>query len=104
MVVVKIEGKTEWKCLRAKGGNWVAICDPLQLTIQSATWATLMEDIAQTLNAIFVDLLRANELEPFLRDRGWKSLGQIPVKRANVWFDVPFIPRPATRDRQVAIH
>ena len=104
MTVVKVEANAEWKCVRAKGGNWVAVCDPLGLTIQSETWATLMEDIAQALNAMFIDLLESNELERFLRDHGWRSIGLMPEKAADVWFDVPFVSRPIARDKQVAVH
>lgn len=103
MVVVKIEGKTDWKCFRAKGGNWVAVCDPLALTIQSQTWATLMDDIAHTLNAMFLDLMKSHELEKFLSSRGWRPVGRIPAKPADLWFDVPFVPRPSPRDPQVAL-
>ena len=106
MTIVKIEGKAtvEWKCSRARGGNWIAVCDPFGLTIQSGTWAALMEDIAQTLNAMFRDLLRSGELERFLRDRGWRPVGQMPSRPADIWFDFPFsTTRTADRDPQVAL-
>jgi hypothetical protein len=103
VIVVKIEGKSEWKCLRAKGGNGIAVCDPLALTIQSETWATVMEDSAHTLNAMFVDLLQSNELERFLSDRGWKPVGRIPEKAANIRFDLPFVSRLAEPETQVAL-
>jgi len=105
MTIVKIEGNTEWKCFRAKGGNWVAVCDPLGLTIQSETWANLMEDIAHTLNAMFKDLLKSDELARFLRDRGWRLVGKMPSKPVDIWFDVPFVTTTATtagRDPQIA--
>jgi hypothetical protein len=104
MTIVKIEGKVEWKCFRAKGGNWVAICDPLSLTIQSETWATLMDDIAQTLNSILRDLMESQELHKFFQERGWRPMGPIPSRSADVSFDIPFIPRIADRDFQVALH
>jgi len=104
MAVVRMESKIEWKCFRARGGNWVAICDPLGLTIQSAAWATLMEDIAQTLNSMFRDLLKSGELVQFLRDRGWQPIGRIPLKPSNVRFDIPFTTSITDRDRQIALH
>lgn len=103
MEIVRIQSKVQWKTTRAKGGNWVAICDPLALTIQSSTWANLMDDIAQTLNAMLIDLLRSNELKQFLRDRGWRPVGHLPTKpAAKLWFDVPFTT--SDRDFQVALH
>lgn len=105
MIVIKIEGNVEWKCFPAKGGNWVGVCDPLALTIQSETWASLMEDIAHALNAMLHDLLETKELNRFLSDHGWRSLTTIPLKPSEVWFDVPFIPRKDGRsDTQAAVH
>lgn len=75
MMVVKIQGKVEFRCSRGQGGHWVAVCDPLAHTFQSETWATLMDDIAQTLNATLKDLLESRELGRFLRDRGWQPIG-----------------------------
>lgn len=71
-VIIRVDGKMPCNFLQTKNGNWVAICDPLKLTIQSDTWANLMEDIAFTLDAIFRDLLSSNELNKFLKDKGWK--------------------------------
>ena len=68
------------------------MCEPLQLTVQSETWADLMEDIGHTLDALFKDLLRSNELNRFLRDRGWAPLGPVPSGPEDVRFDVPFFP------------
>ena len=106
MTIVQIKGQVPWKCFRAKGGNWVAICDPLALTIQSETWATLMEDIGQAVNAMFSDLLKEHELPQFLQQHGWKPMGPIPAKAADLWFDIPTVPRevtPADLDKQVAL-
>lgn len=103
MTVVKMEGNIELRYFRAKGGNWVAICDPLGLTIQAKTWANLMEDFTQSVNAIFTDLLKSQELLQFLRDRGWRLEGPIPSRPADVWFDVPFVTRTADRDSEVAL-
>lgn len=69
------------------------MCDPLNFTVQSETWAELMEDIGDTLELMFEDLLNSNELDKFLGEHGWTMAGQIPAypDRA-IKFDVPFIP------------
>jgi len=54
--VVHISGSLNWQCLRTQSGPWVAVCDPLNLTIQSETFADLMEDVSLTLNDMFRDL------------------------------------------------
>lgn len=90
--LLRIDANLPWQCRQAKGGNWVAACDPLMLTLQAETWAELMEDIALTLDAMFRDLLSTNELERFLRDHGWSVSGTIPNRQEEVRFDVPFFP------------
>lgn len=76
--------------MQGQGGNWVAVCDPLKLTVQAATWAELMEDIGLTLNALLQDLFESDELERFLHDQGWKLFRAIPSRPDEVRFDVPF--------------
>ena len=90
--VVRINGNVEWKILKGKGGNWVGICDPLKLTIQSETWADLMEDIALTLDALLKELLGSNDLENFMKEHGWSIVGGIPARPRNIRFDLPFFP------------
>lgn len=104
MTVVKIKGNVQWRAFRARGGNWVAVCDPLGLTLQARTWADLAEDMAHTLNSIFRDLLRSGELERFLRDRGWQATDPIPRRPRDVWFDVPSTMTTVERDPALALH
>ena len=92
MTLIRVDANIPWNVLQAKGGNWVAICEPLKLTVQGETWAELMEDIGHTLDALLKDLLSSNELDRFLRDQGWKLLAAIPTRLEDVRFDVPFIP------------
>lgn len=101
--IVQVQANIEWRCFRARGGNWVAICDPLALTVQSETYAALMEDIAETINAMLHDLVASGDLDRFLRERGWGPTGPIPQRTENVWFDVPFVTRTADRDLETVL-
>ncbi len=93
MRVVRINAQLQWTIRQGSGGAWVGICDPLKLTVQSDTWAELMEDIGLTLDAVLKDLLVSNELPRFLRDRGWQLMGSMPTHLGEVrFFDVPFYP------------
>lgn len=92
---VRINANLPWRFTIGKGGNFVAVCDPLKLTLQAKTWADLMEDTSDVLNAIFHDLLSSNELDRFLREHGWAAVGQITAPLENVRFDVPFLFAPA---------
>ena len=91
--IVRIEAKVEWKVGQGKGGNWVAVCDHLKLTLQAETYANLMEDIALTLDAMLKDLLSTNELDRFLHEHGWTLVGQIPKRQENIKFDLPFLAK-----------
>jgi predicted RNase H-like HicB family nuclease len=88
--LVRIDANLQWRATIGKGGNYVAVCDPLKLTLQAETWAELMEDTSDVLNTIFLDLLTSNELDNFLRAHGWSMMGQVPRRPENVRFDVPF--------------
>lgn len=101
--VIQVQANIEWRFFRARGGNWIAICDPLGLTVQADTYASLMDTIAETLNGMLHDLVVSNELERFLRDRGWQS-SSIPPQSEGVWFDVPFVTRTSDRDREAVLY
>ena len=98
MLVARIAGmqaNLQWTVQQGKGGNWIAVCEPLKLTVQSETFGELMEDIADTLDGVLKDLLASNELERFLQEHGWQIAGAMPVfalRPENVRFDVPFVP------------
>jgi predicted RNase H-like HicB family nuclease len=94
--IVRVQATLPWQCSFGKSGNWVAVCDPLKLTVQSGTWSELVEDIADALDLMFKDLLETGELTPFLRERGWTLIGPVPRAPKNVRFDVPFIPIPVS--------
>ena len=103
MTIIQIEGKTEWKVGRTRTGPLLAICEPLGLTVESDTWAHMMEDIAQTLNAMLHNLNRTGDFERFLYDRGWRPSRRPEKPDEDVWFDVPFTTRTAERDPEVAL-
>ncbi len=92
VVRVQVKANLQWTVHRGKSGVWIGICDPLKLTVQSETWAELMEDIGLTLNDVLRDLLVSNELPQFLRDRGWQLMESLPTRQDEVRFDVPFFP------------
>lgn len=92
MTLVRVDANVQWKILKASGGNWVGVCDPLKLTVQAETWAELMEDIGLTLNALLHDLVESKEIDHFLQDHGWRLVGRVPQRLDDVRFDVPFLP------------
>ena len=96
-VLVKIESQIPWRVIRSTSGYWVGVCEPLKLTAQAETWIDLVNDIAWAMESVFEDLLETNDLETFLRERGW-SAPQLPtvVQSPQVKFDIPFLPQLAS--------
>jgi hypothetical protein len=93
VTLVRVNANVPWQTKQAKSGNWVAVCEPLKLTVQSETYADLMEDIGLTLDALLRDLVETDELNQFLREHGWQLMGAVPAtKLKNARFDVPFHP------------
>jgi hypothetical protein len=90
VVLVHIEGNVPWQWRKGAGGNYVAICDPLKITLQACSYQELMEDIAVSLDALLKDLIESNEFDQFMRDQGWRLLAPIPARPKDVKFDVPF--------------
>ena len=103
MNVVRIDGTAEWKVSRTSSGQVLGVCDTLGLTVESDTWANLMEDIGQTLNAMLHDLHRSGDLERFLYDREWRPQLRPTDTPEDAWFDVPFTTRTTERDSETAV-
>ena len=107
-VLVRIEANVQWMWRKGGGGNYVAVCDPLKITLQARSYSELMEDIANSLDALLKDLMESHELEQFMQDHGWNAVAPIPARPEDMWFDVPFTVMPVamagTNGSQRSIH
>lgn len=92
--MVRIEGNVQWRWHVASGGNYIAVCDPLKITLQSKTWGELVEDMASSLEALVVDLIQSREWDSFMQEHGWTMIGAMPAKPENARFEVPFSITP----------
>ena len=91
VTTVEIRAQVQWNFFKDESsGRWIAICDPLKLTIEGDTHTELRENIADGLNLLLLDLVRENELNDFLTKRGWSVVGQAPTSGHEIQFDVPF--------------
>ena len=95
--MIRIRADLEWRIEQsAEMPVWIGICDALQLTVQSDSWRELAEDISETLDVIFFDLIAENQLNEFLASKGWNLESEIPSQLPpDVKFDVPFAIVPA---------
>ncbi len=91
MTTVEIQANLPWKAFRDNATRaWVAVCEPLNITVEADTWSALNETISDALDLLFRDLLKTGELNTFLRDKGWSALTPLPARPQNVRFDIPF--------------
>src|ERR1700733_431333 len=90
-VTIKIEAKNIlWQAKQsATSCRWIAVCQPMNLVMEADSIDELRSLINEAMQLLLVDLLQDNELEEYLRERGWKALPPAPVgKRDGVQFDV----------------
>jgi len=58
-----------WKRIKTRHGNWVGICDELKLTVQSETYAELLEDIDTVIAAVGADEDKTDDNSPIATGR-----------------------------------
>ena len=109
LVMIQIEGKAQlqWRANRsASSKRWIGVCDALGLVTEADTLDELHSVIDETIQLVLTDLLRDNELDQFLRERGWKALNVPARANANdVQFNVPWqLVAESTRNPQRRAH
>ena len=94
LVLVRTEGSAQlqWHVRRSvTSKRWIGVCEPMNLVLEADTLDELHGVIEEALQLLFTDLFQDNELETFLRDRGWKANNIPPQLNADdVQFDVPW--------------
>lgn len=90
--IVKIEGsaQVQWRAERGESGRWIAVCQPMSLVTEADSLDELHSVINESMQLLLVDLLKDNELEPFLREHGWKAHLPTTVDPSVVQFNVPW--------------
>lgn len=105
VIEIQAQMKLQWLTFQdPASGRWIAVCDPLKITVGADKWGELAENIDDSLLALIVDLYENNEFDEFMRKRGWKLMNPMPAKiDENVRFDIPMdIQRMHARDYQNA--
>ena len=72
--------------------SWIGQCDALRQTAFGESFNDLVyRSIRNIMQELFNDLLSEGELEGFLRQHGWKLMGEAkPIREHRYEFDVPF--------------
>lgn len=106
-VILEVQAKLRWVFFRdAESKNWIAVCDPLQVTVEAGTHSDLVAQIECGIDLLFRDLMNRGRLESFLHHRGWSISGEMNRSGGDVHFDVPIelISESSRRDTQRAHH
>ena len=91
--VITVESTIQWRFAQdPASGRWIAICDPLRLTIEADSSSELRENIEDALQLFMRSLLRSGDFERFLQEHGWRKhmVGLLTdPTTGDVRFDVP---------------
>ena len=90
-VTIHVESNLQWKAIHSESGVWVAACEPLGVTMEADTLDELYEVIGESCSVLFLDLYEDDQLDSFLRSRGW-SASDLPESTSGkpVEFEVPW--------------
>ena len=81
----------EWRAQRSPTSNrWIAVCDALNLSMEADSLDELHSLIPETIHLLMTDLLEDNELDQYLKDKGWQATGVPPLPERDVSFEVPW--------------
>ena len=91
MITIKVESRLQWTAVHTASGVWVAECEPLGITMEGDSLDELHSVIGEACGELLADLFQDNELDEFLRTRGW-SATNLPDGPAgeDVEFEVPW--------------
>jgi len=96
-----------WEAKQSSASKrWIAVCDSLNLVLEADSTDELHSLIGEAMHLLLLDLLEDNELDAFLRERGWQSVPDSVQQADGVEFDVPWqlLVAGNTRDSKYEAH
>ena len=102
MTMVTIQTNLEWRAKRSRSSNrWIGECQALNLSMEAETLDELHSLIPETIHLLMADLLGDNELDQYLREKGWQAVGVPARSDEDVEFNVPwYLVAEGARDTQ----
>lgn len=91
-IVIEVSSTVEWTATQSETSKkWIAECEALGLSMEGETLDELHSLIPEACFALLIDLFEDNELNQFLRDRGWQAVNMPsgPVTD-DVGFSIPW--------------
>ena len=88
---VFIQAKIEWRAHQSRTSRrWIGVCDSLNLAVEGETLDEVHSLIPEMIHLLMIDLLQDNEMDQFLRARGWHATGIPGTPDDDVQFEVPW--------------
>ncbi len=87
---LNISFNLQWVAQESSERTWIARCDPLGLVLEESSLDKLYGLIPEAMEALFRDLIEADELQRFLLDRGWRRKDVPVVSRDTQDISVPW--------------
>lgn len=89
-LTVSIQAKVAWQVSQSAPNRWVAVCEELKVATEGCSLDEIHSLIPETIGLLFGDLLISNELDSYLRQKGWQTATPLPSDARDVEFDLPF--------------
>ena len=98
-----------WRAVRSPTSRrWIGVCDALNLVTEADSLDELHSVIPESIHLLLEDLLSENELDRYLKERGWtaENVPPSPAQAKDVQFDVPWelVAEGAVRDPERRAH
>jgi hypothetical protein len=90
---VHIEANIAWRAsYNPSTKRWLGVCPEVNLTMEADSLDELYSLIEESMDLLMIDLLEDDELDAYLRERGWTATGGLPARgeAADVDFEVPW--------------
>ena len=89
-LTITIQAQVAWRVSQSATNRWVAVCDELNMATEGCSLDEVHSLIQETMDLLFTDLVKDNEFDTFLRERGWSTQTPLPRDAKDVGFDLPW--------------
>lgn len=88
---VNIAANVLWRWAKSSTSErYIAICDELNLVLEADSEEELQGLIPEAMHLLMTDLLVDNEINQYLREKGWQARNLPDRLDGDIKFDVPF--------------
>lgn len=77
---IKIDAKVAWLAKQTSSApeRWMGVCEMLNIATEAESLDELHSLIPESIHLLITDLLEEDELDAFLREKGWRHTSDAP--------------------------